>query len=303
MFSVVVVAFRRAENLETIVEGIPSWVDKIYLFIDGDDTKSQSNQECKDKSRVLALGNPKISVKVYEKNLGPGLSVPTAIEWASKTCDGTLVLEDDCIPTEQAYKFFKKEYERQPNTGIICGSSPFDFQGKTSTMKTLTTSDFALVSGWLITKSAWQKLGIFDLKSFSYLQLLRAAAKDFSKFLPLSFFYASVIKVRKNNVQAWDSALCYSMLINNIRATIPNVTLINNLGADEFATNTHPMKLSHSNVYQIASNHQVASTLDDSLSANKICNQAFMANVYSMKLRHIFSPLKSWIVTRKQTRI
>jgi hypothetical protein len=298
MFSVVVIAYRRAALLRRIVDGIPSWVENIYIFVDGDPTNNALNEDCRKLSENFANENKKITIRLSEVNLGPGLSVPTAIEWALVASDTVLVLEDDCVPTDEAYVFFKNAYDNRLDNEIICGSSPFDFHGRESTVETVTRSHFALVSGWLVPKEVWQKLSILDRHTFSYMQLLKVALSERKKLLPLSFFYASIIRVRAGKIMAWDSSLCYSMLINNVKAVIPNITLVNNFGADDVASNTHPTAKCSTGVYQAASMQSASTEYDDSDRATAVCDRAFISNVYAMKVWHIFSPLKSWLAVR-----
>jgi hypothetical protein len=298
MFGVVIIAYKRPELLTQILKKLEGRVSRIYILVDHDSQDSRENLKCKSIAMAISLKGSSIHINFPEKNLGPGLAVPSAIAWAFDREETLLVLEDDCIPTSESIDYFQHILETYQDAEIICGSSPFDFRGNKSKINQLSTSKYALISGWVIKKSTWLQLQIADRDKYSYSDVLKSGLKNPNNIVALSFFYASMIRVRANLVQAWDSFLCFSMLVNNVHSIIPNVTLINNLGLDSVASNTRSTAKSLSNIYQAASNRKVAQTLDTRNNAMRMANREIEKSIYKMKIRHLLSPLKSFLLSR-----
>lgn len=298
MFGAVIIAYKRPELLAQILEQLDRRVLRIYIFVDYDPNNSEENLKCKSIALEAASGDKSIYSNFPNKNLGPGRAVPSAISWAFESEEALLILEDDCVPSEASISYFQRTLETYPDAEIICGSSPFDFMGNTSKMDRVTTSKYALISGWVITKSIWLRLEVENINKYSYRDVIKAGLRNPGNFVSLSFFYASMIRVRANLAQAWDSFLCFSMLVNNVHSVIPNVTLISNLGLDKVASNTKSTEFSQSNVYQAASKLNVARQLDTMQQLRRITNREIEKSIYKMKIRHIFSPLKSYLLSK-----
>lgn len=298
MAGVVIIAFKRPKLLSQILEQLDKRVTRIYILVDYDPLKSDENLQCKQIVIEAMRKDNRVSGHFSKDNLGPGRAVPHAISWAFETEETLIVLEDDCIPSAKAIEYFEHIFVTRPDAEIICGSSPFDFRGKTSKMENLTTSKYALISGWAIRRLAWHKLEIENINKYSYIDVLKLGLRNPKNFISLSFFYSSMIRVRANLVEAWDSNFCFSMLANDMFSIIPNVTLISNLGLDSVASNTKATENSHSNVYQAASSKHVAQCLDLTKHAKHVTNREIEKSIYKMKIRHLFSPLKSFILSR-----
>lgn len=298
MFGAVIIAYKRPGLLAQILEQLDGRVSSIYIFVDCDPNNSEENLKCKAIALEAASEAKSIYSNFPNTNLGPGRAVPSAISWAFEGEEALLILEDDCVPSEAAISFFQRTLETYPDANIICGSSPFDFMGNTSKMDRVTTSKYALISGWVITKSTWLRLEVENINKYSYRDVMKSGLKNPANLVSLSFFYASMIRVRANLAQAWDSFLCFSMLVNNVHSITPNVTLISNLGLDKVASNTKSTEFSQSNVYQAASKQNVAQQFDTTQQLRRITDREIEKSIYNMKIRHIFSPIKSYLLSR-----
>jgi len=299
MFGVVIIAYKRPELLAQILKLLVQRVSSVYVLVDTDPANSEENLKCKEIAIEASANDRSIYSNFPITNLGPGRAVPFAITWAFEREDILLVLEDDCIPSDRSIDYFENVLKKCPDARIICGSSPFDYMGKTSEMDRVTTSKYALISGWVVKKSTWLQLEIENSEKYSYRDVLKFGMKNPRNLVSLSYFYASIIRVRAGLAQAWDSFLCFSMLINNVNSVIPNVTLISNLGLDGVASNTKSTDNSESNVYQVASSQNVAQLFDASKQMERKTNREIEDLIYKMKLRHLLSPIKSFLLSRR----
>lgn len=293
MYSLLVVAYRRPVLLAQMLDHIPESIEKIYVFIDRSPTLDKLNQDVMTVLEKYSALDNRIRFRIAERSLGPGKSIPTAIQWGFESANNLLVLEDDCLPTTSGYEYFSKNGKLLTKGYLICGTSPFDFKKNKSTQKSLTLSRYALISGWMVNKETWEKLNIQSVLKKSYFEILKKICFAPNLYLPASFFYASVIRVRRGEISAWDSALCLSMILNNVKALIPNVTLVDNLGLDSVASNTKAMDEDSSNIYNGASKEMPSDEYDFSRRAQNRTNHAIEYGIYGMKLRNLLSPLIS----------
>ena len=302
MYSVLVVAYKRPQLLEAIIKGVPDFVESIYIHVD------QSTEGDKENSKVIELAkemqslDSRISVKIASSNLGPGHAVPAAVNWAIEGSKSILVLEDDCLPNESAYEFFQRNHNLIAEKYIICGTSPYDFQNNKILQTENTTSSYALISGWMIGIETWNQLNIESALDLRYKHIVRKSMHKPRLLLPLSFFYASIIRIRRGHVKAWDSIFCFSMIMNDILSIIPNVTVIDNLGFDLVASNTKATSGDLSNVYNKSSDIKPSLALNLSDGARQRTDSLITKSIYHMGLRNYLSPVKSSLRAYRGTR-
>ena len=107
----------------------------------------------------------------------------------------------------------------------------------------------------------------------------------------MCFFLASEIRVRKGKLDAWDSSLALFMLVNKYISVIPNESCITNVGSDQFASHT---KLVTDTELIASPSERIPSTkIDVSLTSMQEIDKRIEKNIYNMKLKQLFSPLKA----------
>lgn len=293
MYSVLIVAYKRPHLLREIVESVPSFVKNIYIHVDLSPQTDNLNSEVIRVAKEVSRANSRISTMVAPVNLGPGRAIPKAITWALEDCESLLILEDDCLPNPYAYEYFRRTENYISENFIICGTSPYDFQENRQGQAVHTTSSYALVSGWMIGSRTWQELNIDSALTLSYWRILGKSLRNPHLLLPLSFFYASIIRIRRGEIQAWDSMFCLSMIMHGIHSLIPNVTVIDNLGFDFVASNTKAAMNHESNVYNKSSDAEPSHGVDLSRKARRRTDSLIEKSIYNLRLRNYLSPAKS----------
>ena len=123
----------------------------------------------------------------------------------------------------------------------------------------------------------------------------KAIIKNHTRIKSLCFFYAAVIRVNRGKLKAWDSPVALEMLLGDYRAIISNKSLIENSGQDQSASHfSNP----NSTLSEVVSSSQIgpaSSELDRTLENTQEINREIEKVIYSLKIRHIFSPLKALI--------
>ena len=109
MRAILIVAYRRADALSQILESCRiSGIKDIFIHIDG--PKDSSAGPDVEKVRVASQNFAKstslnIQLCIQGKNLGCAVSLVTALDTVFGFADELIVLEDDCIPGADFWKF------------------------------------------------------------------------------------------------------------------------------------------------------------------------------------------------------
>jgi hypothetical protein len=295
MLPVLIVCYLRPEKLQTLLEGMRDNGRKIYVFIDrANDPHVELNSkvfEVADKFRDV------MDIRIYwsEKNLGVGLGVPSALDWVFDFEDEVIVLEDDCMPTTDAYSFFDAQSSRiTDRTVMACGTSPWRSQNESS-RRALSLASYPLIWGWSTNSKSWFKLRILLDQKTPHLRVAKAAISNPLRIKGLCFFYAAVIRVNRGKLKAWDSPVALEMLLSGYQAIVSNKSLIENSGQDQSASHFSNPNLDLSEVVSSSQIGPASSELVQTAKNTQETNREIEKSIYSLKLRHVFSPIKALI--------
>ena len=96
-------------------------------------------------------------------------------------------------------------------------------------------------------------------------------------------------------MKAWDCAIALEMLLNGYKSIISNRNLVENSGQDVIASHFSNSESQLEEIVSKAQSGPASSVLDSSMEWSKRVDLAIEKNVYQLKWRHIFSPLKAMI--------
>lgn len=229
-----IVSYSRHQNVLVIIKQLRNQgVRKIYLAIDGPKNLDHDLQNRIEKdSRELAeeLG---VNLRIWHRdsNLGPAVSVITAIDWFFKNEESGVILEDDLILSDGAIGYFDFALSRYADVNsvfLIAGSNYFG-DGLLGSKSSFATH-YPVTWGWATWRSRWTEY--------------RSVLTSLSNFqapggLIEKWFWKNGLRRCLNGIQdAWDIPLATFQLSQKILSVIPPVNLISNIGADSFAGNT-----------------------------------------------------------------
>lgn len=289
---VLIICFRRPNNLEVIVRACDDEKRDIYIFVDKCDNYDELNTEVCGLANQYAKSSQRIKVKISEKNLGVRFAVPTAIDWALESCENLIVLEDDCIPNQYALDYFDKSIKLiNHETVIVSGSTLPKFPDKLSGF--IYESAYPLIWGWGLTKNSWAK--IRPDYAFVWKEVLLSILKYPNRAIPILFFYAAVIRVNRGLLNAWDSPVALRMLIGNYKSVIPDNSVISNVGLDEVASHFETTSTNPERAVTNYGNRLPSMTKNLNRKLSRELDKEIRNQIYEMKFRHVLSPLKSKI--------
>ena len=232
-----IVAYKRNQNVIDLVETLVlAGVSRIYVAIDGPKDIDFSSSATELSSRLRRLKSVEsIHLNIWERksNLGPAVSVITAIDWFFANEESGIILEDDLKITTDSVRFFADalmSFKTNTSVGIISGSNFWGSQPGGPEW-----ASFPITWGWATWKDRWSELR----------NVFFSADPSFSKVGKLNeryFWWVGLRRCLSGEQDAWDIPFAsYFRSLNKI-CVFPPVNLISNIGVDVFAGNTREKK-------------------------------------------------------------
>jgi hypothetical protein len=208
-------------------------VKQIYLAIDGSkDNQDDMQSKIEVGSRLLAA-ELKIDLRIWRRNtnLGPAVSVITAIDWFFSNEERGIILEDDLILSDDAINYFDfalRHYNQNKSVFMIAGSNFFDdiVPGNGGVL----ASCYPVIWGWATWKDRWNSFR----STLNQLESLQINAPFHERW-----FWSTGLRRCFNGVKdAWDIPLATYQQSYRYLSILPPVNLVSNIGHDVFAGNT-----------------------------------------------------------------
>lgn len=235
---ILLIAYRRVDNLKRILNIISTIsAAKIYISLDGptsgnlDSLKDyQAMIDTITEFRKTYMGDLKTLIR--NKNFGCSASILSACNWIFESEICAIILEDDCIPSENFFEFAKYASGKLAQDNSIWLASGSQFMNWGELKENCLLSNYPLNWGWITLKDKWYEI----LESI--LNPTKLTNKRFS-ITERTYWNAGSVRAQYGFVDVWDTVLVQQMLQKNKLALLPRNNLVSNNGFDRFATNTH----------------------------------------------------------------
>lgn len=213
---------------------------KLYIAADGPRNNGKDEILCVETKRILNQIDWECEVKTLfrDENLGCGLAVSSAISWFFKNEEEGIILEDDCNPNNDFFRFCDEMldlYRNETKIGHICGCN---FQDNIIRDDgDYYFSRLTHVWGWASWKRVWKEYN-YDMNQLDNqieLDFLNPLTKNkhFKNFL-----YYILKQTQLGKINTWDYQYFFTNRIKNFLSIIPNYNLISNIGFNELGTHT-----------------------------------------------------------------
>lgn len=280
--AVLVIAFQRVDSVKEILRvAALNGHSNLYVAIDG----PRNEREVENRELILRAIEEieetfsiEISKLVRTENVGCAPAVLSACDWMFQNEYFGIILEDDCIPTNDFFDFSNsalKWIDEKKNIWLGCGSQ-FAPQEITFPGEPWVLSRYSLTWGWCTTKEKWKAIS----DSFR-----DTSNKKYSRFYSVEEVYWNAGARRANYgiTDVWDTVLVRNLRATNNFAILPSTPLVKNIGNDSLATHTIGFS-NWLNVetgrFQFSSHHPVFSREVD---------QWLRRNFFKIRFRHYFS--------------
>jgi hypothetical protein len=240
---VLIIIFNRPEKFQKLIESLKKIKpNQIYIFADGPRQDNNKDLElCKQTRKIISKINWSCKIKIFflNKNIGVDKGVYSAINWLFNNEEFGIILEDDCIPTKDFFKFatlLKKKYSNNNNIGIISGNNFI----KSNYIGSYFFSKWPHTWGWATWKRNWDKFNyeIPYWKKFRDSKKWKELNSDFAEYKTFTHLYNLLLDDKKKHLITWDFRWMLYLWYNNFVNIIPRYNLVKNIGFDKDATHT-----------------------------------------------------------------
>ena len=223
---------------------------KLYVSADGPRNNGKDELVCKETKNILNQIDWECElITLYrEENLGCGKAVSAAITWFFVNEEEGIVLEDDCLPSPDFFRFcdtMLETYRLDNRIGHICGTNFQD--GKKRGDGDYYYSKTSPIWGWASWRRVWSKYD-FEMKNLegAYEVDVLSSLTNNSRFKKK--IYDSFFATKRGLINTWDYQFFFSNLLNNHLCIISNYNLISNIGFTDDATHTFDNSNSVANI-------------------------------------------------------
>ncbi len=242
---IIFLIFKRKKETSLVFEEIRK-IKPSKLFIVADGPRNEEEKILSSETRKI-VDKIDWECEIYRNysdiNLGCRERVISGINWAFEKIDRAIILEDDCLPNQDFFRFSEEMLEKyKDNENIMhIGGSNFQDNNKEfiNSIKgdSYYFSNIAQIWGWATWKKAWNK---YDSNMITWEKI--KDKKDFIKHFPNKYIYQYwkyfFEKMHRNEFDTWDIAWTYTCFKENGLCIMPKVNLIENTGSDA-STATH----------------------------------------------------------------
>ena len=235
---VLIIGYQRPENIKRIIETcVLAGIEKIYLSVDYpkiDDKKSlEKHMSVLNIRDSFRYASPTFELNTYTSNLGCAAHVLSACDWVFSRENHVIILEDDCLPSLDFFKFcsFYFSIENQFENLVLASGS--QFAPNTEGLDDAVFSKYALIWGWATTRKNWERIkpGITDSQMYGW-ELLDWDVESV-------YWKEGSRRARAGFVDAWDTPLVNYIIQSGFFTLAPRNNLVSNVGDDHVATHTN----------------------------------------------------------------
>ena len=236
--SVLIIAYRRYENLSRILHICEAnAVDTIYIALDGPNPSNPNGlAENSLMQGVISKFSENFKGQVHtlirRSNVGCAASVLSACDWIFRTEDFAIILEDDCIPTNDFFAFTKRSFLAMKDNDQIWLACGTQFVPNGTEVKPWLLSRYPLTWGWATSKKNWKSISISIRNGHPF--------EQFNMVVPVEKIYwkEGARRAYEGYVDVWDTVLAHRMNVEKKYAILPKNSLVSNIGNDQMATHT-----------------------------------------------------------------
>jgi len=173
-----------------------------------------------------------------EENLGCKKRMASGIDWVFSQVEEAILLEDDCVPCPDFFRFCSELLIRYRNDPKIVHIAGTNFQaGRLRGDASYYFSRFVHIWGWASWRRAWQHYDV-AMRSWPQATQEKWLSKLYSDPIEREFWNDNFDRVHAGKIDTWDYQWAYACWRTDGIGIIPNMNLVTNIGAGPDATHT-----------------------------------------------------------------
>lgn len=214
----------------------------LYVASDGARPGRHGEAELVDETRRIATAVDwpcEIRTLFRESNLGCGRAVSTAIRWFFDNVEEGIVLEDDCLPHQDFFRYCETLLDRyRDETKIATIAGTHFLPDSLSHRQTHYASKYFQMWGWASWRRAWRHYD-FELQALSDGEWFQLLQTRHPIAIEAGYWREVLLSLRAGNVDTWDFQALFSFWRIGANHMMPGRNLISNLGYGLDATHTN----------------------------------------------------------------
>lgn len=268
---ILLIVFNRLDCVRKVFESVRQYQpDQLFLAADGPRVEEPADAvKCSEvREWLVSHVDWKCDVKkrFLDHNVGCGYGPSGAITWFFEHVEEGVILEDDCVPTQQFFTFAAEMLERYRDNNQIMAVNSLNFQTKKWGDGSYY---FSMQNGSLCAWATWRRAWkYFEFTLHDY--TVRIVKNDMRYYGATKWeikWWTDVFnnfKAGQYGTSSWDYQFIFAIWHQRGMSIVPNVNLSTNIGFGEEATHTkdvnsliafHPTKsiypLSHPSMIKI----------------------------------------------------
>ncbi len=237
--------FNRPDLTEGLLQILEPIVDrKIYIAIDGPRSRIQEDDHlCREVTRIVKKFSDKrlnlCRVLIQSENLGCGPGVKAALDWFFENEESGIILEDDCHPNADFFRFQDEMLERHRDDDSVFMVSGSSFLPRPLTIEApFFFTKYTQIWGWGTWRRSWKKYEFLlaEEDRLDWMQVLNDACPEMAE----RFYWMREFNklCGKSVPHTWDYQLQFSAWKSKSKCIWPSANLVTNRGLRSDATHT-----------------------------------------------------------------
>lgn len=241
---ILLIIFNRPATTQQVFNAIKQVKPK-FLFVAADGprpTMPDDKEKCKQARAIIEQIDWDCDIKILfrEKNLGCGCGPAEAITWFFENVEEGIILEDDCLPSNDFFRFAETMLHKYKDNDKIMLVAGTNFLGSWKSKKqAYFFSSFIHTWGWASWQRAWS-LYDYELSDWGEKKSLSQFKKNIAtrRMYNRLMYIFDYTKANLSSITWWDFQWCYCVLKNGGLCVVPSVNLITNLGIGSDSSHT-----------------------------------------------------------------
>lgn len=237
---VIFLIFNRPEETAKVFEQIAlQRPEKLFIVADGPRSAEEATSCLAARTVVEKIDwECEVHRRYADQNLGCALSVSQGISWALECVDTAIILEDDCLPSADFFRFCREmlqRYSAERRIGMISGVN-FG-AGPTDPSLSYYFSRYHNIWGWATWRDRWVHYD-HQMSDWPVLRGKGWPAHHFGGYWKGEFWKKLLDDAYTGRLDAWGTRWLFTLWRHDLWSVVPGVNLIENIGFQPTATHT-----------------------------------------------------------------
>ena len=227
--------FNRPDTTEQVLKAIKAYrPERLYVACDGPRPGRTGEEEAVLKVRQCIAGAVdwpcSLQTLYRDTNLGCKKAVSSALDWFFENEEAGIVLEDDCLPHPDFWRFCNELLHRYADDERVFMISGDNFQdGKRVNDDSYYVSSLTHIWGWAAWRRSWQKVDL-EIKGFDEWVKQGGLRRLFGPGRWEKVWVRTFERYRQGRYNTWDYPFLFAAWKHGQYALLPSVNLVSNIG-------------------------------------------------------------------------